>query len=129
MRVKVDLKKLFSAEAQFVSLVRRGANQMPFRIQKEAGDTMPLDLSAPTRIFKGERKAKTAAVAAICVKKSADMEPMKALIKKAGFSTDNMVEKEDGTVLFAQVENAEANSTPVRISEDLVMVMKDFTPW
>lgn len=130
MRVKLDLKKLKSAEPKFVSLVRRSANQIPFRIQKAAEDTnMGIDLSGLARVMKGEKAPKTARVAAVVVRKADNMEPVLEIIRKAGYSVDKPTENADGTVLFAQEENAEKDAKIVRMSEDLVLVMKSFEPW
>jgi hypothetical protein len=130
MRVKLDLKKLKDAEPKFVSLVRRSANQIPFRIQKAAGeDNMGIDLAGLSRVMKGEKPPKTARVAALVVKKSDDMEPVLKSITDNGYSVDKPTENADGTILFAQEDNAEKDARLIRMSEDLVLVMKGFEPW
>lgn len=84
-----------------------------------------IDLNSLTRIFK---KAETVAptgprVSAVVVHKSADMEPVKAALTAAGYSVENVEEKEDGTVVFKQAEDAESG-TIVRLSENVVVVVK-----
>lgn len=127
MRVKVMMKKLTKPHAQFVSLVRRSASQIPFRIQKaDEGEPMTIDLSRIQRVMKGEKKEKSCKVAGVVTRKMDDMEPIKAVIQKAGFSTDKMTENPDGTVLFAQTDNPEEGASLVRMSKNLILVMKGF---
>jgi len=136
MKIKVRMKKLLDPQAHFVSLVSRSANQIPFRIQKTAEGAPMIDLTNPrsflSKILKGESTAPEApaapSVGAVIVHKTADLDAVKEVIKKAGFSVDTMTENADGTVMFAQGEAPEEGHV-VRLSDQMVVVMKGFEPW
>jgi len=80
------------------------------------------------RIFKsGSKKAEAAiptSVLAIAVEKRDDMEPVRTALKDAGFSVDAEVERDDGTVLFQQVEEfEEANTKIYKVSGDVIALL------
>lgn len=56
MKVKAIMRKMTNAKVDFISLVDRGANRIPFRTIKSEGDNM-LDLTQLRRVFKGDAPA------------------------------------------------------------------------
>ena len=55
MKIKTIAKELKSADVRFISLVKRGANRLPFRILKSEGDSQMLDLTTLRPVLKGEK--------------------------------------------------------------------------
>jgi predicted RNA-binding Zn-ribbon protein involved in translation (DUF1610 family) len=151
MRIRTKLKRLKNPDPKFVSLVARGANQIPFRIMKSnEGNTM-IDLSKPQRIFKSMftnnnvAEVETPVVAAapvvteipvgdeptmgaIVVMKGDEFEASKERVSKAGFKVDAPVEQADGTVVFSQGGDAPEAGTVMKMDEGLLLVVKGFDP-
>lgn len=128
-KTKVEARELKYPDVEYLSLVKRGANRVPFRIMKRQQETdMSIDLGS---VFKG--KAKKAAsdkveLQAIAVVKRDDMEPIRTALKAAGFSVDSEVERDDGTVMYAQVEKMdEAQCWVFKASEEVAAFMKGGT--
>lgn len=55
MKIKTIAKELKNADVRFISLVKRGANRLPFRILKSEGDSQMLDLTTLRPVLKGEK--------------------------------------------------------------------------
>ena len=56
MKIKATAKELKNADVRFISLVKRGANRIPFRILKtDKGENQMIDLSALDSVLKGEK--------------------------------------------------------------------------
>jgi hypothetical protein len=124
-KVTIKARKLSDPRVQYVSLVDRGANRIPFRIIKRQNQesTTMIDL---TKIFKGDKTASTSPVviAALAVEKREDMEPVRKALQDAGFSIDTEVERDDGAILFQQVEKYdEADTTIYKVNEDIVALV------
>lgn len=58
MKVKAIMRKMTNAKVDFISLVTRGANRIPFRTIKSEGDNM-LDLTQLRHVFKGDVPAQS----------------------------------------------------------------------
>jgi hypothetical protein len=120
---KVSANALTDVRVNRVSLVRRGANRIPFRLLK--GDTDMLDLS---RLFKSDLEASR--VTAVVVRKGAE-EAAKARLEAAGLSVANAEEGDESTI-FHQGKNPEAGDIIVKMDEDVgvvVHVAKGFKPY
>lgn len=85
-----------------------------------------LDLSAMFRTSKAEKPAP--AVVAVVTMKGENTESIKNAVAEAGFSVDAMVENDDGSVVFKQ-EDYDGEVTVVRLSEDVAVVTKGFSPY
>ena len=119
----VSANALTDVQVNRVSLVRRGANRIPFRLLK--GDTDMLDLS---RLFKSDLEASR--VTAVVVRKGAE-ETAKARLTAAGLSVANPEEGDESTI-FHQGKNPEAGDIIVKMDEDVgvvVHVAKGFKPY
>ena len=55
MKIKTTAKELKNADVRFISLVKRGANRLPFRILKSEGDSKMIDLTTLRPVLKGEK--------------------------------------------------------------------------
>lgn len=127
LKTEIQATELRDADVQFVSLVKRPANRMPFRMTKSEGSGM-IDLS---RIFKWERPQPT--VSAILVGKSADLEAAKTRIVAAGFTISDSFEQ-DSAVIFPQngVKSPLEGAVLVKFDENVavacVNVNKEFVP-
>jgi hypothetical protein len=123
-RITVKARKLADPRVQYISLVDRGANRIPFRIIKRQQENDMIDIG---RIFKsGDKAAKTTptSVLAIAVEKREDMEPVRTALKDAGFNVDTEVERDDGTILFQQVEKfEEADAKIYKVSGDVIALL------
>jgi hypothetical protein len=94
--VTVEATELLTPDVKYISLVKRGANRIPFRITKSENDSMiNLDLS---RIFKRE---KPPTVLAVVVNKAEVSEETTSIIKEAGFSVEDVI-VQDGCTIFKQ---------------------------
>ena len=96
---KFEANELTNVQLSHVSLVKRGAIRLPFRILKSEGDGDMINLS---KIFKTEPKVPT--VAAVLINKAANIETAKARLTKAGFQIETFDDTQDGIIIFPQVE-------------------------
>lgn len=133
--IKLQATKMTDASVSFISLVNRGANRIPFKIVKMEKDMSKpfagLDLGAVFRTAKADKGAKPAVVAVACMKGD-HLEALKTKLVEAGFTVENMVEKEDGSVLFTQdgvVLKDDDQHTIVRLNDDVLLVTKGFNPY
>ena len=55
MKIKATAKELKNADIRFISLVKRGANRLPFRILKSEGESQMIDLTTLRPVLKGEK--------------------------------------------------------------------------
>lgn len=56
MKIKATAKELKNADVRFISLVKRGANRIPFRILKtDKGENQMIDLTTLGPVLKGEK--------------------------------------------------------------------------
>ena len=56
MKVKATARELKNADVRFISLVKRGANRIPFRILKtDKGENQMIDLASLSPVLKGEK--------------------------------------------------------------------------
>jgi hypothetical protein len=130
--VKKVLKELRNADVTHVSLVDRSASRIPFRITKrDSKEQEMLDLTNPGKLF--GRAAKTdkkpdAVVAAVVVMGQSD-EDMVGVVKAlndAGFATDKATKNDDGTIMYAQVDEPMKDAHVIKMSDELLVVMKGF---
>lgn len=101
MRRVVEANELTEADVPWISLVKRGANQAPFRILKRDDD--PADRGEAMIDIQGgfwKNQQTQGEVAAVLIPKSADLEAAKARIEKAGLKTEFQKESEDSYVFL-----------------------------
>jgi len=105
-----------------ISLVKRGANRVPFRIIKSDGESTMLDIS---KIFFAKKEAPVApAVIAIALAKGADIEAYTKALTDAGFEIDHVAESDDGSTLMLKADDLPEDITAFKISEDCALVIE-----
>ncbi len=98
-QLEIPAKELTDVQVSHVSLVKRGAIRLPFRILKSEGDGIMINL---THLFKTDPAVP--AIAAVIVNKAVDLEATKARLTKAGFQIETFDESQDGVIIFPQVD-------------------------
>jgi flagellin-like hook-associated protein FlgL len=133
MRIKTTLKEMKNADVRFISLVTRGANRIPFRIIKSDKESGMIDLGNIKRVLKGEKvtpKSQAPEVVAVVVMDHGEdtLEGVKKALADNGLPFDKATKNEDGTVVLSSGD-LPADAHIVRLSEDMAVVMKDFSPY
>lgn len=129
-RIRVKLREMKDASVRFISLVDRAASRMPVRVMKREDPQEPqmIDLSNPMSLFKRlTQKSETApAVSALVIPDQGDDHTAKvaAVLKDQGFNVETVVKNEDGTVMFSQVDDPLDAAQMVRMSDNLLIVVK-----
>jgi len=131
-KVQVNAHEVVGAEVDYVSLVKRAASRLPFRIVKE--DNQMLDLYAIGKKMFQKQDAQPKVVAAI-FDEGVNLEKAAAAFKEAGLDPAKFVKSEkDGvtTVVSPEAETAEDAMT-VRLSKSTAVVVsglkKYFDGW
>lgn len=122
--------EMTKAKVLRISLVDRSATRSPFKVIKQEKPMQALtkhfDLSS---VFKRAAPApEPAFVAGVITMKSDNFDSIKGQIAEAGFTTERSVELDDGSVVFAQVEDMPTDAVVVRVSEHALLAVKGFTP-
>lgn len=132
----IKAKEMFGAEPEFVSLVGRGANGVPFRIMKSEDTTMSLarGLNLGALFARRAQKADaTPTVLAVVAVEGVDVDAAKELIAKAGLEFDAVAEVEGGVVFANEgVELEGDHIITVKLDETaavIVNVQKEFNPF
>lgn len=128
-RVKVEANEMVDIDVHFISLVGRGANRVPFRIQKE--DTTMLNLET---IFKQEKPVQPKVVA-VGIRKSDVMAGLVAAIEAMdGVEVTSKEEQDSGMLLM--LDGATSLSEDVltlKTGDDVVVLVenckKSFDSW
>ena len=118
-KLQVEAHELHGTDVNFVSLVKRGANRLPFRIVKEDQADM-LNLADLQRVFKKADPAPR--VVAAVVRKGADLEAAKLRLGQAGLTVDDMQENGE-LIVFRQPNVESANDALVKLDDDIGLVV------
>jgi hypothetical protein len=114
--VEVTASELLDADVEYVSLVKRGANRVPFRILKaEEQKGMAINLG---QLFKTRNPESE--IRAIAVSKNIDLEYAKGRIEKAGFTVADVEETEDAHI-FKQSENT-GTDVVIKVDDDIAVI-------
>lgn len=133
--IKLNTTKMLNSDANFISLVERGANRIPFKIIKQESSMSKhfnaLDLSS---IFtqKSEAAKVEPKVIGVAAMKDEDLPSLVEQLNEAGFNTANMLELEDGSVVFKQDESDDLEGDDVaviRLNDHLALITKGFSPY
>jgi len=117
---QLNATELVNTEVNFVSLVKRGANRIPFRITKE--DQNMIDLHKIGRAIFKMAEPKLDVIGAI-VQKSADIDKVNAVLKSAGLDPETLVKSEhDGVVTLTKADNLESGSV-LKVSDEVALVV------
>lgn len=133
-KLKFQATKMSDAHVSHISLVERGANRIPFKVIKEETGMKAfagLDLGG---LFsrKAEKTVEEPQVIAVATMNGDTLDAVKKSLTDAGFAVENMQEMEDGSVIFKQEgcsDEALADGVVVRLSENIAIVTKGFSPY
>jgi hypothetical protein len=125
--MKIKLTEMKNADVRFISLVKRGANRIPFRVIKSLKESeMSLDLSSIRRTIKADKPVPTVVGLVVNTADEAHLSFISEAVKAAGYDVEKIHKYEDGTTMFAQGDLPnEGEGTLVRLSDDLVVVVKN----
>ena len=123
MEIKRKMSEMKNADVRYISLVKRAANRMPFRVVKSDKEhQMGIDLSSLGRIIK--KADKNPIVAGLVVFQQEDMASIEAAVKAEGFNVEAVIKNEDGTIIYSQVEDIK-DVTIVRLSDSMAVLMQN----
>lgn len=123
-KLQIKANELVNTDASFVSLVKRGANRIPFRITKE--DTEMLDLHKIGRTLFHKADPTPEIVGAI-IAPGADLTEVAALFKEAGLTPKEFVKTEqDGIVTVAKAGYEDAKDVAlIKMGDDLTVAVSN----
>ncbi len=117
-KLQIKATELVDTNVDFVSLVKRGANRIPFRITKE--DEPMLDLHSIGRKLFSKADTKPEITAAV-VPAGTDMNQVAQVFKDAGLDTKVFLKKEvDGVVTLAKADADKAEDTVIIKTADKI---------
>lgn len=134
----VAVTELVDTDVQYVSLVKRGANRIPFRITKEDGTMIDLHKIASSLFRKADKKPE---IIGAVVEKTADLDKVEAVFKAAGLDSTKFVKSEkDGIVTIAKSDAQPESATLIKVSPEVGLIVEgvdlkksfegiDFTSW
>lgn len=118
---QLSATELVNTDVQFVSLVKRGANRIPFRITKE--DDNMIDLHKIGRNLFKIADPKPAIVGAL-IKSGADVAKVEALLKEAGVTAEFKKTEHEGVVTLAKSE-IDAPTSVLKVNDEVALVVTD----
>lgn len=121
-KVKVKANKLDNVDVEYISLVPRGANRMPFRLLKsEDPENSPMINLA--NLFKNDPLVPRFGGVLV---KSADADAWKKTLEKEGYGPLESEATSDDGITFLKTEGAKLDGAAiVKTSEDLAVVVVD----
>lgn len=125
---KIDATELIEAEAQYISLVPKGANRIPIRtLKSENGNMIQFD-----KLFMNKQEKQAPFISSFVVNEGGDVEAVKKQLEENGFKTDNVKKNEDGLTFFVQkeIDEDEKGQLALKLNDDLAahVVSKYFEP-
>jgi outer membrane murein-binding lipoprotein Lpp len=119
-RVRIKARELTDVDVDYISIVSRGANRIPFRILK-AEDNEMLDLS---QIFFRKEEPKTPALVAVAVAKGPTSDAIMAVVRDSYTVTS---ESDMGEVTLMKFEEDAdlAKADIVKVSDDLAVFVSN----
>lgn len=118
-KVIIQARELSEMDVNIISLVKRGANRIPFRIVKSDGEsTMNL-----TKIFFAKAPV-TPALVGLVLAKSADQEAYTKALAEGGFEVDHVTEGENESVslMFTKSDEME-DAVAFKITDDAALIV------
>ena len=130
--LQIKANELVDTRVDFIALVKRGANRIPFRIVKQENEEM-LDLQKIGRSLFKKAEAAPEVIAAV-VPAGSDLEMLAKLFEDAGLDSTAFLKTEiDGVVTLAKADADKAEDTVVIKSGDIGLVItglkKGFDAW
>lgn len=122
------MTKYTEAEGHYISLVGKGANQMPFKIIKhDKGATKMLNLA---NIVKKVMKGSKDPVEIVAIATTKDPEHLAGILKEEGLVplTITKSEKDGNAIILEEVEEG-VEVHAVKVSDNMTVIVKGFTSW
>lgn len=120
-KATLNLTEMYDADVKFISLVKRGANKIPFRIIKSEDGNM-IDLG---KLFTTQKTAEAPAptIVGFAVAKSDKTEGFIAALKSEGYEFTQEDINDGGAVLTVKTADPE-NITTVKLNEDVAVMIE-----
>ncbi len=119
-KVIIQARELSEMDVNIISLVKRGANRIPFRIVKSDGETT-MNLS---NLFVWKQAPQLPAVVAVVLAKSANQEVYTKALAEGGFEVDHVTEGENETVTLMFTKSDEmTDAIALKISDDAALIV------
>ena len=119
-KVIIQARELSEMDVNIISLVKRGANRIPFRIVKSDGETT-MNLS---NLFVWKQAPQLPAVVAVVLAKSANQEVYTKALAEGGFEVDHVTEGENETVTLMFTKSDEmTDAIALKISNDAALIV------
>jgi hypothetical protein len=119
-KVVIQARELSEMDVNIISLVKRGANRIPFRIVKSDGEST-MNIS---NLFVWKQEPQPAAVVACVLAKTANHDAYTKALEKGGFPVDHVTEGEDGTVTLMFTKSDEmTDAVALKVSEDAALIV------
>jgi len=119
-KVTIQARELSEMDVSRVSLVKRGANRIPFRIVKSDGEsTMSLNLS---NLFLRKREI-LPSVIAVVLQPDADVELYSKALVEAGFEVDHVEETDEANTLMLKADSIPEDVTLYKVSAGAALVI------
>ena len=121
-RFSISATELTETDVNFVALVKRGANRIPFRITKGDNDMIDLHKIART-MFKKADPVPT--VVAAIIQKGADVAAVQAILKSVGIdvSTFEKTERDGLVTLTRNSDDAPEGVMLVKMNDDVALAV------
>jgi hypothetical protein len=119
-KVVIQARELSDMDVNIISLVKRGANRIPFRIVKSDGEpTMNL-----SNLFVWKQEPQPAALVAVVLAKTANHDAYTKALEKGGFDVDHVTEGEDGniTLMFTK-SDAMDDAVALKVSDEVALIV------
>ena len=119
-KVIIQARELSDMDVNIISLVKRGANRIPFRIVKSDGEST-MNIS---NLFVWKQEPQPAALVAVVLAKTADQEAYTKALEKGGFDVDHVTEGEEGTItlMFTKSDEME-DAVALKISDEVALII------
>lgn len=123
--MRVEANELHGTDVKLVSLVKRGANRLPWRVTKEDGDSM-LDISKYFK--KSDPTPTTPDVHSVILRKDAkNPKAIVAVLAKAGFDVSKPVEKGDVIVFTQKAGDPSADAILIKSNQNVGYVVENLS--
>lgn len=134
-KVKLNVTKLGDPTVNYISLVSRGANRIPFRIVKREQEPSMIDLASLSlsRLFKGEKATPESTVpnptiVGFVTMKDDNFDTVKKHLQDAGYKIADCQEETDGSVVFKQQLVMPEEFAVVKMSDTLLVLIDGVDP-
>ena len=129
-KVKLNVNKLGDPTVNYISLVSRGANRIPFRIVKHEQEQSMIDLASLnlSKLFKGEKAIAESTVpqptiVGFVTMKDENFETVKKHLKDAGYKISDTHEEADGSVVFKQQAEMPEEFAVLKMADSLLVLV------